>query len=283
MKIAVIGANGMLGTDFCDFLLAKEVELIKWDLPEMDITNVDKTINTIKKEKPNIIFHFAAYTDVDAAENDKAKAYAINTQGTWTLALAAKETKAKLLYMSTDYVFDGEKGIDYLESDKPNPINYYGLTKLLGEKAIIQHLKKYFIIRSSWLYGKNGRNFVSTIIKLTKEKDTLEVVSDQIGTPTYTKDICEHIYAIANSEHFGIFHLTNSGKCSWYDFASAIIKEAGLKNKILPTKSDRINRAAKRPAYSALENFNYQTIFKQSLRPWREALKAYLKESNVSQ
>ncbi len=283
MKIAVIGANGMLGTDFCDFLRGKEIELIKWDLPEMDITNVDKTINTIKKEKPNIIFHFAAYTDVDTAENDKAKAYAINTQGTWTLALAAKESKSKLLYMSTDYVFDGKKGIDYLESDKPNPINYYGLTKLLGEKAIIQHSKKYFIIRTSWLYGRNGKNFVSTIINIAKEKDTLEIVSDQIGSPTYTKDLCRHLYNIANSEHFGIYHLTNSGKCSWYELAGAIIKEAGLKNKILPITSDKINRAAKRPSYSALENFNYKTIFKQSLRPWQEALKDYLKELNLIQ
>jgi dTDP-4-dehydrorhamnose reductase len=283
VKIAVIGAKGMLGTDFCDYIASKDIDLVKWDIPEMDITNVDRTIATIKREKPNIIFHFAAYTDVDGAEIEKAKAYAVNTQGTWTLALAAKEIKAKLLYMSTNFIFDGTQETDYNESDKPNPINYYGLTKLLGEKAIIQHLKKYYIVRTSWLYGKNGKNFVTTILKIAKEKENLEVVSDQIGCPTYTKDLCEHLFNIANKEHYGIFHLTNSGKCSWYQFACEIIKQAGLKNSVLPISSDKISRPAKRPFNSVLENHNYQSIFKNNLRPWNEALKDYLLELGVKQ
>ena len=278
IKIAVTGAKGMLGKDFCNYLKQKNMIPVEWDLPEMDITNINRTIKDIRDVKPNIIFHFAAYTDVDGAEHNKSQAYAINTLGTWAVAIAAKEIKAKLLYLSTDYVFDGKKESGYLESDTPNPINYYGLTKFLGEKQIIQHLKKYFIVRTSWLYGKNGKNFVATILQNAKEKNHLEVVSDQIGSPTYTRDLCAPLFNLVTSEHYGIYHLTNTGVCSWYKFACTIIKESGLHNQVLPITSDKIKRPAKRPAYSVLENVNYAHMFNDSLRSWEEALKNFLVE-----
>lgn len=278
MKIAVTGAKGMLGQDFCYFLKQKNITPIEWDLPELDVTDVERAIEAINRAKPDVIVHFAGYTDVDGAEKEKAKAYAVNTQGTWAVAIAAKESKATLLYMSTDYVFDGKKGSAYLESDNPNPINYYGLTKFLGERVIIQQLKKYFIVRTSWLYGKNGKNFISTILNIAKEKESLEVVNDQVGAPTYTKDLCEPLSKLINSELYGIYHITNSGMCSWFSFANTIIKETGLNNKISPITSDKINRPAKRPQYSVLENKNYQQFFKEPLRPWNEALKDFIKE-----
>ncbi|MEO0076599.1 MAG: dTDP-4-dehydrorhamnose reductase [candidate division WOR-3 bacterium] len=281
MKFAIIGARGMLGTDFCTFLKYNNIVPIEWDLPEMDITNINQTIKQIVNAKPDIIFHFAAFTDVDEAEKNKSLAYSVNTLGTWAIAIAAKELKAKLLYMSTDYVFDGTKESAYLESDTPNPINYYGQTKFLGEKTIKEHLKKYFIVRTSWLFGKHGKNFVTTILNLAKEQECIEVVSDQIGCPTYTRDLCEPLLKIANSEHYGIYHLTNSGETSWYKFAQTIIKEENLINQIIPITSDKISRLAKRPANSVLENRNYQYFFKDSLRPWELALKDFLLELKI--
>jgi dTDP-4-dehydrorhamnose reductase len=278
LKIAVTGAKGMLGSDFCMYLKEQGIYQIEWDLPEMDVSNVNQTIKQITIAQPNIVVHFAAYTDVDGAENNKSKAYSVNTLGTWAVAIACKELRAKLLYISTDYVFDGKKDSGYVESDIPNPINYYGQTKLLGEKLIKDHLKTHFILRTSWLFGKNGRNFVKTILETAKEKDHIEVVVDQIGSPTYTKDLCVPIYKLINTEHYGIYHLTNAGVCSWFKYACAIIKESGLNTQILPITSDKINRLAKRPACSELKNVKYINIFKEELRPWQEALQDYFLE-----
>ncbi|MEO0075416.1 MAG: dTDP-4-dehydrorhamnose reductase [candidate division WOR-3 bacterium] len=279
MRILVTGARGMLGTDLCVLLKQKQISPIELDLPKFDITNINQAINTIKQHKPEIIIHLAAFTDVDRAEENKADAYAVNTQGTWAVALAAQECKAKLLYISTDYVFDGSKNKPYHENDQPNPINYYGLTKLLGERAITQHLKQYYIVRTAWLFGKNGNNFVKTIIKLAQEKDDLEVVNDQIGSPTYTKDLSQAIYNLIQTDKYGIYHITNAGYCSWYEFACEIIKQAELNTQITPVSSDKINRKAKRPAYSVLDNHKYEQTCQDKLRSWQEALRYYLRIS----
>lgn len=278
MRIVVVGANGMLGTDLCLFLKEQKIAPIELDLPRFDITNVNQAINTIKSQKPDVIINVAAFTDVDAAESKKADAYAVNTQGTWAVALAAQECKAKLLYVSTDYVFDGKKQNPYSEKDATNPINYYGRTKLLGEKTVMQHLKHYFIVRTSWLFGKNGRNFVKTILKLSQEKDLIEVVNDQVGSPTYTKDLSSAMFKIVNSDKFGIYHITNSSKCSWYEFAGEIIKQQGFATKVAPITSDKIGRPAKRPANSVLDNRKYEKQFKSRMRVWQDALSDYLKE-----
>ena len=278
MKIVVTGAKGMLGTDFCRYLKNNQIIPIEWDLPKIDLTDANRTIQRINEIKPDVICHFAAYTDVDGSETNKGQAYAVNTQGSWAVALGARDVQAKLLYISTDYIFDGRQNKPYLENDKPNPINYYGQTKFLGEKVIVQYVKKFFIVRTAWLYGKNGKNFITTILKLALEKETFEVVNDQVGSPTYTKDLCEPLLKLLNSEHYGMYHITNSGSCSWFDLANAIINETGLKNRVLATTSDKIIRPAKRPTYSVLENHNYRKVFKESLRSWNEALKDFLKE-----
>lgn len=276
MRIVVVGANGMLGTDLCAYLKSQGVAPIELDLPRFDITDVNQAINTIKSQKPAVIINLAAFTDVDGAETNKADAYAVNTQGAWAVALAAQESKAKLLYISTDYVFDGNIKNAYSEKDTTNPINYYGQTKLLGEKSVIQHLKQYFVIRTSWLFGKNGKNFVSTVLRLSKEKDTIEVVNDQIGSPTYTKDLSKAVYKLIQSDKFGVYHITNSGFCSWYEFAGEIIKQAGLNTKVMPVSSDQISRNARRPANSVLDNSKYFHNFNDKLRVWQEALKDFL-------
>lgn len=277
--ILVTGAKGMLGTDLSCFLRSNNAPITEWDLPEQDITDVNQTIKGIKEIKPKAIIHLAAYTDVDGCEVAKSRAYAVNVQGTWAVLLGAKETKSKLVYLSTDYVFDGEKNRSYLETDRPNPINYYGLTKLKGEELIRTKLKnRYFIVRTSWLFGKFGKNFVTTIMKLAQEQDTLRVVNDQRGSPTYTKDLAPCLFNLINSERYGIYHITNSGIVSWFEFARAILKEAGLKNQVVPISSEESGRRALRPKFSGLENRNYVRIFGNPLRSWELALKDFLKD-----
>lgn len=277
MTILVTGAKGMLGTDLCRSLRENNVEVIEWDLPGNDITDVTRTVTQIKRLGPDRIINLAAYTDVDGCEVAKSRAYAVNVQGTWAVVLGAQKIKAPLLQISTDYVFDGAKDVPYLEDDESNPLNYYGLTKAQSEAIVRTKLKKFFIVRTSWLFGKAGKNFVSTILNAAKEKDTLEVVNDQIGSPTYTVDLAQAIHKLIQSDFFGIYHVTNSGICSWFEFAGEIIKLAGFKNKIIPITSDQLERGAKRPKFSALNNHHYIKTFGQFLRPWRKALAQYLK------
>jgi dTDP-4-dehydrorhamnose reductase len=277
MKILVTGAKGMLGTDLCALLRKNDVQVFEWDLPANDITEVKRTEAQLKRIASDRIIHLAAYTDVDGSEINKAKAYSVNVQGTWAMVIGAKATDTPLLHMSTDYVFDGEKGSPYFEDDKTNPINYYGLTKEQSEQLVESRLKKFYIVRTSWLFGKAGKNFVQTILNIAKEKDTIEVVNDQFGSPTYTKDLAEAILKIILSDNFGVYHISNSGICSWFDFAAEIIKQAGLNNKVVPITSAQLQRGAKRPKFSALNNHRYIKTFNHFLRPWREALADYLK------
>lgn len=279
MKILVTGAKGMLGTDLCALFRANNIEVIEWDLPGNDITDVKRTTSQIKRLSPDQIIHLAAYTDVDGCEVAKAKAYSVNVQGTWAVVIGAKEKNIPVLHISTDYVFDGEKEKPYLEDDVTYPINYYGLTKVQSEQIVKSKLKKFFIVRTSWLFGKSGNNFIKTILNIAKEKETIEVVNDQKGSPTYSKDLAQAILKVSQSDFFGIYHITNSGICSWFEFAQEIIKQAGLSNKVIPITSAQSKRAAKRPKLSALNNHNYIKIFGTFLRPWREALTQYLKES----
>jgi dTDP-4-dehydrorhamnose reductase len=277
MKILVTGAKGMLGTDLCALLRTNNMEVFEWDLPANDITEVKRTVAQLKRISPDRIIHLAAYTDVDGSEVNKSKAYSVNVQGTWAMVIGAKDINTPLLLMSTDYVFDGEKDSAYFEDDKTNPINYYGLTKVQSEQLVKDKLKKFYIIRTSWLFGKAGKNFVQTILKIAQEKENIEVVNDQIGSPTYTIDLAEAIHKIIQSDNFGMYHISNSGICSWFDFATEIIKQAGLNNKVIPITSEQLQRGAKRPKFSALNNHHYIKTFNHFLRPWREALADYLK------
>jgi len=281
MRILVTGARGMLGRDLCPLLREKGHDVTEWDLPQRDITEVTPTIAEAVKLKPAAIYHLAAITDVDGCEKNRAEAYKVNTLGAWAMALAARDSKAELVYISTDYVFDGAKKHPYLENDKPNPLNYYGSTKLLGEQAVMRDIKNYYVCRTSWLFGLHGKNFVDTILRLAKEKGSVDVVTDQLGSPTYTRDLAVALALLPGSKKYGIYNISNAGSCTWYDYAREIVQRAGLKAEVKPTTSDKRVRPARRPAFSVLDNWYFHSRFDYRLRPWQEALQEFLKQRGV--
>jgi len=278
-RILVVGAKGMLGRDLMGILdssFSKD-EIIGWDIEEMDIQKEDESITKIEKLRPEILIHIAAYTDVDGCELDKEKAFAVNAEGTRHVALAASKCHTKMVYLSTDYVFDGEKREPYLENDSPHPLNVYGHSKLKGEQYVQEWVKDSLIIRTQWLYGPFGRNFVDSILRQAREKDALSIVNDQIGSPTYTADLAKAISGLIQFDARGIFHVANSDLCTWYTFGRAILKLSGVNRvRVVPISSKELARPAARPSYSAL---NCQKLEKETgltMRPWSEALKDYL-------
>ncbi len=291
MKILITGC-GMLGYDLCKVLESEELFCLDINEPTFqapnfqlcDITDFEKTYKTITKINPEIVIHTAACTNVDDAEKNPVDAYRLNVIGTRNIALACQRFDASMVYISSDYVFDGEKKEAYIEFDKAEPLSVYGKSKYYGELIVQQLLNKFFIVRSSWLYGKNGKNFVKTILNLAKEKKELKIVNDQVGCPTYTKDLAEAIkllatrYSLLAISPYGTYHVTNSGSCSWYDFAKEIVKLSGSSCKILPTTSEKLNRSAIRPQNSVLKNFMWELNGFKPLENWRQALKNYLEE-----
>ena len=279
MRCLVTGANGLLGSELVAYLRGEGAEVVTWDLPEHDVTSVENTINGIHGVRPEVVFHLAAWTDVDGCEKDPARALSVNSQGTWAVALAAAEVGCKLIYLSTDYVFDGRKKRPYRENDRPNPLSVYGRTKLMGEQAVARNCGRRFIVRTSWLFGRQGRNFVDTIRRKARETAILEVVSDQVGSPTYAVDLCVPLWQLACSEHYGVYHLTNSGHCSWFEFAQEIVRLTGAQCQVRPITTAACGRPAPRPPFSVLENRNFRRRFGRQLRPWHEALKEYLAQA----
>ena len=277
--LLVVGAKGMLGRDLMGILHSSfsNDEIIGWDIEEMDIQKEDESVAKIEKLGPEIVIHIAAYTDVDGCELDKEKAFAVNAEGTKHVALAASKCRAKMVYLSTDYVFDGEKGEPYLESDSPRPLNVYGHSKLKGEQYVQEWVKDSLIIRTQWLYGPFGKNFVASILQQAREKSALSIVNDQIGSPTYTADLAKAISGLIQFDARGIFHVTNSDLCTWYTFGKAILELSGVNRvRVLPISSKVLGRPAARPSYSVL---NCQKLKKETgltMRPWSEALKDYL-------
>lgn len=276
MKVLITGAKGQLGTDMV-LLLENDArfEVFPFSRTELDITNeqtVNAVINTLK---PDVIIHTAAYTKVDLAESDIDGAYLVNAIGTRNIAVAAERVKAKLVYVSTDYVFDGEKGSSYIEFDPVNPLGVYGKSKYAGEEFVRSLTSRYFIVRTSWVYGKYGSNFVKTMLNLAQDHKELKVVDDQIGSPTYTVDLARFISELINTESYGIYHATNSGCCSWFEFAQAIFEEAGMEIKVNPCTTKDFPRPASRPAYSVLEHMVIRLNGMTDIRHWREALKDY--------
>ncbi len=276
MRCLVTGSKGMLGTELREFLRRQNEEVVGWDLPQHDVTDVEKTINGIHQVGPEVIFHLASRTDVDGCEDDVAGATSVNFQGTWAVALGAEELRCKLLYVSTDYVFDGRSDRPYRKGDVTNPLSVYGKTKLMGENAVAKTCRHHFIARTSWLYGKHGRNFVDTIRKKSSEIPRIDVVSDQVGSPTYARDLCRPLWELARSKHFGTYHLTNSGQCSWFELAQEIVKLTGAKCEVVPIDTATAVRRAPRPAYSVLDNREFRHRFGKELRPWQEALRSYI-------
>ena len=266
MKVLVTGANGMLGQDLCPILEDAGYEVIETDINNLDITNAEAAAAFIKQEAPEIVVHCAAYTNVDKAEEDLKNAELINVTGTENIAKACAEAGAVMVYISTDYVFDGTKNSPYTPDDKPNPINNYGLTKLKGEEAVKKYCEKYYIARTSWLYGHHGKNFVETMISLAKDRPELKVVDDQIGCPTWTVELANGILKLLDKP-YGTYHVCGSGSTSWYGFAKEILKNCEVKS--LPCTTDEFPRPARRPKYSIMDN-------NKICRNWQDALKDYM-------
>lgn len=259
-----------------------------------DITSAREIIPLFNRLSPEVIIHTAAFTDVDGCEGDPEKAEQVNVEGSKNIALAAKETGAAVLYLSTDFIFDGKSSRPYVEEDPPRPLSVYGRTKLKGEEFIRSLVSRHVIIRTSWLFGAGGRNFVDTIISRAKAGEELRVVDDQIGSPTYTADLARAIrkliekIRIQNLElrtetpeeegFYGIYHVANQGSCSWYELAQKILDYAGIEVAIQPTTSEQLGRPARRPKVSILNCGRFRRVFGYSLRPWPEALREYLQQ-----
>jgi len=272
-RILVTGANGQLGSAIVTIFKQNNLDVIATDRTIMDITKQKQVFDVIKQIKPQVIIHCAAYTAVDKAEEDKLNCYKVNVEGTRNLALIASKLNIEFIYFSTDYVFDGTKPEPYDISDTPNPINFYGLTKFIGEEIVKSLLTNFYIFRISWVFGPNGKNFVNTILRLGKEKSFINVVTDQIGSPTYTIDIATFLLSKPNIS-IGTHHLTNEGYISWYEFASRIIEIAKLNCIVNPILTSNYKTPAKRGLNSRLKNDNNFT-----LQNWSKALLLFLNEN----
>ena len=275
MKALVLGARGMLGQDLVK-ILAPEYEIIPWDLAEIDITREKETLEKIVKVRPQVIINCAAYTNVDQCETHRDQAFLVNAEGTKHVALASYTVKARFVHLSTDYVFDGTASIPYREDTSPNPMSVYGQSKLQGEIYVRKIGGDHLIIRTAWLYGPRGKNFVEAILSQAAEGKQIRVVNDQQGSPTFTRDLSQAIKGLLPMTEQGIFHLTNSGSCTWFEFALHILEESEFKgNEVRPISSKELGRPAKRPAYSILDNSRYEQISENKMRSWQEALKEY--------
>ncbi|WP_418791090.1 dTDP-4-dehydrorhamnose reductase [Phosphitispora sp. TUW77] len=276
MHIIITGSNGMLG-HAVTAILAKQHKLTGLDLPELDITNLAAVESAMTSCRPDLIINAAAYTDVDGCETNENQAFAVNATGPRNLAVVANKLNIPLVHISTDYVFDGTSIIPYKESDTPNPQSIYGKSKLAGEQHVRDLCSKHYIIRTSWLYGEHGENFVSTMLRLAQERDELGIVNDQTGSPTYTADLAQAIAGLITQPAYGTYHITNSGTCTWYEFTLEIFKQAGIRGvRVNPITTEEINRPAPRPGNSVLDNHNWRLLEKDPLRHYQEALKDYL-------
>ncbi|MGG2198133.1 MULTISPECIES: dTDP-4-dehydrorhamnose reductase [Paenibacillus] len=279
MKILVTGANGQLGQDVVK-VLGNHHEVLAFGKEQLNITNLTHARDVIHAYKPDAIIHCAAYTAVDLAETEEDQAYLVNAVGSRNMAIAAEEVGAKLCYISTDYVFDGKAAIPYKEYDNTNPQGVYGKSKRAGELLIQSLSSRFFIVRTSWVYGQYGNNFVKTMLKIGKERDSLKVVQDQIGSPTFTVDLALFLNNLIQSENYGIYHASNTGTCSWYEFAQAIFELRGMNTKVQPCTTEEFPRPAKRPQYSVMDHLYLRINGFNDLRHWKEALKEFLAEYN---
>lgn len=280
MKVVVTGAKGQLGTDLVLMLQKIGIEVVGYGRKELDITNLEEVKQVLNFEKPDVVIHSAAYTKVDLAETKTDDAYLVNAIGTRNIVLISEELGAKLVYISTDYVFDGTTQHPLNEFESTNPVGVYGKSKLAGENFVKEFSSRYFIVRTSWVYGAYGNNFVNTMLKLGKEKDELKVVDDQIGSPTYTLDLTERIIDLIKTEKFGTYHISNSEHCSWYDFAVAIFEEADINVRVIPCSSQEFVRPAPRPAYSVMDHMALRLNGFIEMRHWREGLREFLENDS---
>lgn len=277
-KIIVTGCNGQLGRAInAQYAGNTEYELINSDVDVLDITDVDAVLAHVREIKPYAIINCAAYTAVDKCETEEELAFRINAIGSRNLAIAAAEVDAKLIHVSTDYVFAGDANQPYFETDLPNPQSAYGRTKLAGEQFVQMFAKKYFIVRTAWLYG-DGHNFVKTMLRLAETKEEVGVVADQFGSPTSAEELAKAIVSLVDTSNYGIFHGTCEGQCSWADFAEKIFEKAGKTTKVKRLTTEEYPTPTKRPAYSVLENRMFHLTGGYQFADWEAALDVYMKE-----
>jgi dTDP-4-dehydrorhamnose reductase len=286
-NLLVTGSKGQLGRDLLK-TLSKNRNVSGFDIDEIDIRDYAKLESLIRQKKPDVVIHTAAYTDVDGCESNVETAMSINAAGTENVARACREIGARLIYYSTDYIFDGEKKTPYIESDNPNPQTVYGRSKLEGERRVIDLLDDFAILRIAWVYGLHGKNFVRTMIKIGREQiqnagagklvEPIRVVNDQVGNPTWTVEIAEQTDVIIENNLIGIFHCTSEGQASWYDFARAIFEEARMKVYLVPCATEEFPRPARRPVYSVLENKALGDLSLNMMADYKAALKRFFKQ-----
>ena len=277
MKVLVTGVNGQLGYDVVRELNERKTEYIGVDKDDFDITNREETFSFIEKYRPDAIVHCAAYTAVDKAEDDETTCKKVNVDGTENIALCAKKIGAKMLYVSTDYVFGAEND-RFLEVDDPkSPKNVYGKTKLLGEIAVQENVKSFFIVRTSWVFGINGGNFVKTMRRIGLQNSEVNVVCDQIGSPTYTYDLSKLICDMIVSDKYGVYHATNEGICSWAEFCEKIFELSGISSKVNPISTEEFNAKANRPKNSRLSKSSLDKAGFNRLPTWQSSLENYIK------
>lgn len=278
MKVLVTGVKGQLGYDVMAELAKRNIEAIGVDIDEMDITDKISVEKVIGEAAPDVVVHCAAYTAVDAAEDNEALCRRVNAGGTRNIAEVCKKLDCKMVYISTDYVFDGQGTRPWEPDDERHPLNVYGQTKYEGELAVQENLSKYFIVRIAWVFGKNGKNFVKTMLKLAETHDKLTVVNDQFGSPTYTYDLARLLVDMIQTDKYGIYHATNEGICTWYEFACEIFRQAGVKIEVTPVPASEYPTKAKRPENSRLDKSKLTENGFERLPSWQDALRRYIKE-----
>ena len=272
----MLGAGGMLGKDLAPILSVKN-QVWARDIDDFDITDQRRVQKEIEVLEPEVVVNTAAFTDVDGCESKREIAFAVNAVGGRNVALACAATGRRMIHLSTDYVFDGSSRTPYREEDPPNPLNIYGSSKLQGECYIQEILENYLIVRTEWLYGRHGKNFVDTILRNAERQKELRVVDDQRGSPTFTKDLSFALERLIGIEARGTLHVTNSGSCTWFEFARHILQEKGYNHvQVIPILSTELARPAKRPVYSVMDCQRYEKLTGRKMRPWEEAIKEYL-------
>lgn len=289
MKILITGAKGQLGNELISIInlgkaeigempsKVKEYEVVALGIDKLDITNLSQVKKVVRSEKPDVIINCAAATNVDGCESDKEFAFKVNTIGARNLAILSEEIGAKLVQVSTDYVFSGAtQETPFTEFDLTAPYSVYGKTKLQGERFVRELCSKYFIVRTAWLYGYVGHNFVYTMRKLGQERDRLTVVNDQTGNPTNANDLAYHILKLIETEEYGVYHCTGNGECTWYDFAKKIMELSNINCEVAPCTSEEFKTAAKRPEYSSLDNMMLRCTVGDEMRKWEDAIENFI-------
>jgi dTDP-4-dehydrorhamnose reductase len=279
LTVLVTGANGQLGQELVHLHTDESIRIIGYGRDALDITDMASCRRILQEQRPDAVIHCAAYTAVDQAESEPDEAYRINAAGTRNVAVAAEEIGARFCYISTDYVFDGYGSAPYSEYDRTEPKTVYGKSKWAGEQLAQTLCSRYYIVRTSWVYGQYGNNFVKTMLKLGSERDRLKVVSDQLGSPTYTLDLAKFLLTLVQTDSYGIYHASNTGVCSWFEFAQAIFEESGMAVTVEPCTTADFPRPAPRPAYSVMDQRAIRYSGLEPLRPWRDALQHYLQNS----